>query len=279
MSVTIKHKSDLDEVELELIKLAENKRKKAISGGKVYLVNSGFGVGAALRTKKDYFSGHNHEFPKELGMESHTIHAEWAAIINMIDSDYTKFEKIAVVLEGDCSFPCGQCRDAIKLFSDGEAIVMGVDSRKIEEDDYHVQFASIEELLPEMSINLVEEALHEELIREARSRLDENYKCMIKLSRSFGDLFLGSDKKTEYFTLSSSSLADAISAADIQKGEGYLEAVVFLDDKLVNGSVRQRIFEYGTPETFVYALNNGMTRADTISDLLPFAPELEYQRF
>jgi cytidine deaminase len=297
---------DIGRITRSLLGCANTAREYALENKELFLGISGFPVGAALLPKcKEEFqipgniiSDHNFEGPelpyREIslsnlgkdysGLKEKIGHAEERAI-NKMQLKNIKPHYVAVVLEGNSAFPCGDCRQFIKSGSDENAIIFAADSSKLGKADgsnlcnldYEIPYASIEELLPDMThskIEIVEEQFSD-LVRESRSKLNDTYDCMIMTSEGF---FMGSEKRRSYFSGGINSLADAICKADINLREKRLEAVVFLDERSVNGINRQWVLDYGTSDTPVIALSGKKKiLANTIEQLLPYAPKLGYE--
>ena len=113
--------------------------KKAIeSKNKAYVPYSGFHVGAALITEDNsIYTGCN----IEIASYSPTICAERTAIFKAISEGHKKIKKIAVVGDGEDTFPCGVCRQVIREFGKDAKIIVANS-----EDDYK-EF-TLDELLP-----------------------------------------------------------------------------------------------------------------------------------
>ncbi len=113
--------------------------KKAIeSKNKAYVPYSGFHVGAALITEDNsIYTGCN----IEIASYSPTICAERTAIFKAISEGHKSIKKIAVVGDGQYTFPCGVCRQVIREFGKDAKIIVANS-----EDDYK-EF-TLDELLP-----------------------------------------------------------------------------------------------------------------------------------
>lgn len=119
--------------DIELIKLAEEARKKA------YTPYSNFKVGAALVTESGkVFKGCN----IESASYSVTICAERTAIVKCVSEGNLDIKKIAIVgSEDKLSFPCGVCRQLLFEFGRNIEIIVAKNTKEFES-------YTIEELLP-----------------------------------------------------------------------------------------------------------------------------------
>lgn len=116
----------------ELIKRALEAKKKA------YVPYSNFHVGAALITEDDkVFTGCN----IEIASYSPTLCAERTAIFKAISEGHKKIKAIAVVGDGDFTYPCGVCRQVIREFGKDATIIVANS-----EDDYREY--KLDDLLP-----------------------------------------------------------------------------------------------------------------------------------
>lgn len=106
-----------------------------------YAPFSKFKVGAALLSKTgEVFTGVNVENSSFGG----TICAERTAMCKAISEGEREFEAIAIVSSEGAVWPCGICRQFMREFVEvGEFKVLTGD------DEEHLQFHTLEELLPE----------------------------------------------------------------------------------------------------------------------------------
>jgi cytidine deaminase len=105
-----------------------------------YAPFSKFRVGAALLTKEGVvFTGVNVENSSLGG----TICAERTAFVKAISEGYREFEALAVVSAEGAVWPCGICRQFMKEFCEEDFKIITGDDRE------HLQFRTMEELLPE----------------------------------------------------------------------------------------------------------------------------------
>ena len=134
----------------ELIRKALEAQKKA------YVPYSKFHVGAAIVTENDeVFTGCN----IENASYTPTICAERTAIFKAVSEGHRKIKTIAVVGDGDFTYPCGVCRQVIREF--------GKDARVIianSEDEYKEY--KLKELLPH--------SFGPEDLEEAKDRSEDN---------------------------------------------------------------------------------------------------------
>ncbi|MFA5478893.1 MAG: cytidine deaminase [Candidatus Muiribacteriota bacterium] len=108
---------EIDEIDVELIELAKNARKKS------YSPYSKFAVGAAVfDSEKGMFSGANVE-NSSYGL---TVCAERISIFKAITEGCRNIKKIAVIADTDDEFvsPCGACRQVIFEFGEDIEVVM-----------------------------------------------------------------------------------------------------------------------------------------------------------
>lgn len=69
-------------------------------------------------------------------------HAEKLALDNAVFNGEREFEAIAVVVEGDVTFPCGQCLQDLTEFDDGKLIIIAANLKGI------VEKSTLAELFP-----------------------------------------------------------------------------------------------------------------------------------
>lgn len=116
----------------ELMKLALEAK------GKAYVPYSNFHVGAAVLMEDGRVeTGCN----IEIASYSPTICAERTAIFKAISEKYSEISKIAIVGDGNNTFPCGVCRQVMREFGKNPTILIGNS-----EDDFRVY--TLEDLLP-----------------------------------------------------------------------------------------------------------------------------------
>lgn len=113
--------------------------KKALeSKEKAYVPYSNFHVGAALLTEDGkVYTGCN----IEIASYSPTICAERTAIFKAVSEGSKKIDTIAIVADGEDTFPCGVCRQVIREFGKDATIIIANS-----EEDYKEY--SLDQLLP-----------------------------------------------------------------------------------------------------------------------------------
>lgn len=96
--------------------------KKALEAQKIaYVPYSKFRVGAALTTEDgEVFSGCN----IEVASYSPTICAERTAIFKAVSEGHRRIKSIAIVGDGDFTYPCGVCRQVIREFGKDATIIV-----------------------------------------------------------------------------------------------------------------------------------------------------------
>lgn len=116
----------------ELIRKALEAQKKA------YVPYSKFPVGAAIITEDDeIFTGCN----IENASYTPTICAERTAIFKAISEGHRKIKTIAIVGDGNFTYPCGVCRQVIREFGKDSTVIIANS-----EDEYREY--KLNELLP-----------------------------------------------------------------------------------------------------------------------------------
>ncbi len=116
----------------ELIEKAIEAKEKA------YVPYSKFHVGAALLTEDNkIYTGCN----IEIASYSPTICAERTAIFKAVSEGHKNIKAIAIVGDGDMTYPCGVCRQVIREFGRDARIII---ANSVEEYREY----SLEDLLP-----------------------------------------------------------------------------------------------------------------------------------
>lgn len=116
----------------ELIKKALEAKEKA------YVPYSKFRVGAAILTEDNkIYTGCN----IEIASYSPTICAERTAIFKAVSEGHKNIKAIAIVGDGDMTFPCGVCRQVIREFGANAKVIIANSVDEYEE-------YSLEDLLP-----------------------------------------------------------------------------------------------------------------------------------
>lgn len=115
-----------------LIEKALEAKKKA------YVPYSKFSVGAAILTEDNkIYTGCN----IEIASYSPTICAERTAIFKAVSEGHKNISAIAIVGDGDMTFPCGVCRQVLREFGPKAKVIIANSVDEYEE-------YSLEELLP-----------------------------------------------------------------------------------------------------------------------------------